>query len=236
MPDTLALIDVSRPALWAVIIGWVMSVTLHEFGHNVVGYWGGDHTIRDEGRLTLNPLQYVDPFMTIVLPVIFLMLGGIPLPGGATHVDHTRLRSRFWDSAVSAAGPLINFILFGICALALLPAVGFVDVRRDPNPIDWSPAQKFVAAMCFLQLLAVFLNLVPIPGLDGYGIIEPYLPRDFSARLSAPHVRSMFLFGYFIVLWQAPGFMGMMAQAMRSIMGPYLYAVSHAGFQAAFSG
>src|SRR4051812_36049716 len=155
----LAVTDFNEPALWAVLIGWIMSVTLHEFAHGLVGYWGGDYTIRERGGLTLNPLQYVDPLMSIILPTIFLLMGGIPLPGGATFVRRDLLRSRFWDSAVSAAGPLMNLILFGLLTIPLLPSVGWIDPNIDPS--QWTTAQKFVAATCFLQLLTVFLNLIP---------------------------------------------------------------------------
>src|SRR3954451_7457903 len=94
----LAAVDFATPLLCAVFIGWVMSVTLHEFAHGVVAYWGGDYTIRERGGLTLNPIQYVDPLMSIVLPVVFLLMGGIPLPGGATYVRRDLLRSRGWDA------------------------------------------------------------------------------------------------------------------------------------------
>ena len=76
MTAPLAATDFSEPALWAVIIGWVMSVTLHEFAHGIVGYWGGDYTVRERGGLTLNPLQYVDPVMSLLLPMVFLLIGG----------------------------------------------------------------------------------------------------------------------------------------------------------------
>ena len=61
--------DFSNPLLWAVFIGWIISVVLHEFAHGIVAYWGGDYTIRERGGLTLNPLQYVDPvFSLVILP------------------------------------------------------------------------------------------------------------------------------------------------------------------------
>src|SRR5256886_5822009 len=80
----LAVADYRSPLFWAVFIGWIMSVVLHEFAHGVVAYWGGDYTIRERGGLTLNPLQYVDPVMSLLLPIVVFLLGGIPLPGGAT--------------------------------------------------------------------------------------------------------------------------------------------------------
>ena len=234
MSGLLARADFSDPAFLAVLIGWVMAVTLHEFGHNLAGYWGGDHTIRDEGRLTLNPLQYVDPFMTIILPVIFLMLGGVPLPGGATRVDPTRLRNRHWESGVYAAGPLVNLILFGILAAVITSGVGPFDWSAKPH--DWTTTQKFIAAMCFLQLLSVILNLIPVPGLDGFGMIAPYLPDDLRERLSAPHLRSLFLIGYFVLLASTPVMGHIATQVMPSIMGYDLWSVGVMGVNQALHG
>jgi Zn-dependent protease len=228
----LARADFSDPAFLAILIGWVMAVTLHEFGHNLAGYFGGDTTIRDEGRLTLNPLQYVDPFMTIILPVLFLLIGGIPLPGGATRVDPTRLRTRQWESAVYAAGPFMNLAIFAILAALMTPAVGLFNWNLDAN--DWTTAQKFVSAMAFLQLLSVFLNLIPIPGLDGFGIINPYLPRDLQERLAAPHLRSLFLFGFFMLMVGTP-VMGRLIALMHPVMGERLFVLSLQGFREVFS-
>jgi Zn-dependent protease len=227
MAGILGATDFGEPALWAVIIGWVMSVTLHEFAHGLVAYWGGDYTIRERGGLTLNPLQYVDPMMSLVLPVVFLLMGGIPLPGGATFVRRDLLRNRFWDSAVSAAGPAMNLLLFALLAIPLLPSVGWINPAV--SPWDWSTAQKFVAAMCFLQLLSVFLNLVPVPPLDGFGIIAPYLDTNLRLRLSTPPTSSILFFGYFMLLWQAPGFMELMRSGMHAVMGDELFERARAG-------
>jgi len=227
----LAAIDFSQPALWAVIIGWVMSVTLHEFAHGVVGYWGGDYTIRERGGLTLNPLQYVDPLMSIILPIVFLLMGGLPLPGGATFVRRDLLKSRAWDSAVSAAGPLMNLILFALLAIPLLPGVGW---NLPNNTDDWTTVQKFVAAMCFLQLLSVILNLIPVPPLDGFGIIAPYLSTELRLKLSTPPVSSYLFFGYFLLLWIAPGFMKAIYSGMLQIMGQELFSRGYRGMAGTF--
>ena len=232
MPSLLGISDFNEPALWAVIIGWVMSVTLHEFAHGLVASWGGDYTIRERGGLTLNPLQYVDPMMSIVLPIIFLFMGGIPLPGGATYVRRDLLRSRFWDSAVSAAGPLMNLILFSILAYFLSPSFGWLDISKPAA--DWTTSQKFVGAMCVLQLLSVILNLIPVPPLDGFGIIAPYLPADMRVKLSTPPVSSILFFAYFMLLWQAPGFMHEIVRLMQWIMGPELFPRAGLGYNAVF--
>ena len=232
MTPFLARIDFNDPTIWAILIGWVMSVTLHEFAHGVVAYWGGDYTIRERGGLTLNPIQYVDPLMSIVLPIVFLLMGGIPLPGGATYVRRDLLRSRGWDAAVSAAGPLMNLLLFGLLAIPLLPQFGWINTAQPS--IQWETPQKFVAAMCYLQLLSVILNLVPIPPLDGFGIIGPFMNQETRLRLTLPPTGTMLFFGYFLVL-QTPGFGHMIHTIMESIMGRQLAGVSRAGFYAVFA-
>jgi Zn-dependent protease len=228
----LARVNFDDPTIWAILIGWVMSVTLHEFAHGLAAHWGGDYTIRERGGLTLNPLQYVDPFMSIVLPVIFLLMGGIPLPGGATYIRRDLLKSRGWEAAVSAAGPVMNLILFALLAIPLMPWAGWI----DPNmpAIQWTTAQKFVACMCFLQLLSVFLNLIPVPPLDGFGIIAPYLDEDLRLKLSTPPTSTLLFLGYFLLLWQAPGFLRMITTVMAALMGDHLYTVSRDGFYAIF--
>jgi Zn-dependent protease len=232
MTPFLARIDFNDPTIWAILIGWVMSVTLHEFAHGVVAYWGGDYTIRERGGLGLNPLQYVDPLMSIILPIVFLLMGGIPLPGGATYVRRDLLKSRGWDAAVSAAGPLMNLILFGLLAIPLMPHFGWIDTGALPT--QWETPQRFVAAMCYLQLLAVILNLVPIPPLDGFGIIGPFINQETRLRLMTPPTSTILFFGYFLVL-QTPGFGRITHAIMDSVMGEQLAARAYAGFIAVFA-
>src|SRR3954471_2271016 len=73
----LATIAWETPLFWAVFIGWILSVVLMAFAAGIVAYWGGDYTIRERGGLTLNPFQYVDPVGSILLPAIFLAIGGV---------------------------------------------------------------------------------------------------------------------------------------------------------------
>lgn len=150
-----------------VLFFWVFSVCVHEFAHAAVAYRGGDHTVREKGYLSLNPMNYLHPVYSVVLPVVFLLMGGLGLPGAAVYIERHRLRSRHWESAVSLAGPAANLILLGVIALAFqLPGVA-------GHPI--APALAFLG---LLQASSVLLNLLPIPGLDGYGALSPYLPRE----------------------------------------------------------
>jgi Zn-dependent protease len=78
---------------YIVTVGWIFSVCLHEFGHAWVAYKGGDVTVRDKGYLTFNPLKYTDPVFSFILPILFMALGGIGLPGGAVYINRHLLRS-----------------------------------------------------------------------------------------------------------------------------------------------
>ncbi len=186
-----------------VIGGWVVSVVLHEFAHAIVAYWGGDHTVKDKGYLTLNPLRYTHPMLSIALPLLFLALGGIGLPGGAVYIETHRLRSKWWRSAVSAAGPAANTLLAILLALPF--ALGWVDVYpllADYTFNRMTTADFFWASMAFLALLqvtAVLFNLLPIPPLDGYGIIEPLL--DERTRVQFARVGMMGIWILFMAFW-----------------------------------
>lgn len=198
LPILASKVNFQHPMVWGVIIGWIMTVVLHEFAHGIVAWWGGDYTIKERGGLTLNPFQYIDPVFSIILPIIFLAMGGIPLPGGVTYVRRDLLRNRYWCSAVSLAGPMMNFLIFLLCVIAIHPKVGWVDYAVEV--VDWSTAQQFCATMAFLQIYAVLLNLFPIPPLDGFGAISPFLPHDLRNTLSSPQVANVLFIGYFLAL------------------------------------
>src|SRR5262245_57534097 len=89
----LAVLMVARPdfSRWAVfpfvLAGWVVSLCLHEFGHALAAFVCGDRSVRDKGYLTLDPLHYTDLQFSIILPLVFLAMGGIRLPGGAVYVN-----------------------------------------------------------------------------------------------------------------------------------------------------
>jgi Zn-dependent protease len=186
------------PLFWALFIAWIMSVVVHEFAHGIVAHWGGDYTIKERGGLTLNPLQYIDPFTSILLPGLFLLMGGVPLPGGVTYVRRDLLRNRAWDAAVSAAGPLSNLVLFFACAIPLHPAVGWVDPAAGLE--GWSNAQKLLGALCVLQFMAVVINLIPVPPLDGFQIVAAFMDPATREKLMTPPVSTFAFVGLFLVL------------------------------------
>jgi len=177
-----------------VTAGWITSVCIHEFGHALVAYLGGDRSVRASGYLTLDPLRYTNLLMSIVFPIVFLLLGGIGLPGGAVYIDHSAIRSRIWDSFVSLAGPL------GTALCALLVAAPFL----VPGSASWVTQSNvtFFAALAylgFIEVIALILNLLPIPGLDGFGILRPWLP--YSWQSLAIRFSQLSIIAVFIVLW-----------------------------------
>ncbi|MGH3655515.1 MAG: site-2 protease family protein, partial [Micromonosporaceae bacterium] len=101
--------EIGPPGLAAfgfVLGGWLVSLCLHEYAHAATAYHSGDHSVVEKGYLTLNPLKYSHVLLSIVLPLVFVLLGGIGLPGGAVYINPHALRNRVRESLVSAAGPL----------------------------------------------------------------------------------------------------------------------------------
>lgn len=158
-----------------VLAAWILSLSLHEFGHAYTAFRSGDRSVAAKGYLTLNPLKYSDVTLSFLIPVVFIVLGGIGLPGGAVWIDRHVIQGRLRHSLISAAGPLSNALF------AIMLAVIFKNFADADHALFWSG----LAFLAFLQVTATILNLLPIPGLDGFGIIEPYLPRRWADQANA---------------------------------------------------
>jgi Zn-dependent protease len=174
-----------------VLGGWAVSLCLHEFAHALVAHRSGDLSVRTRGYLTLDIRRYTNVALTLVLPVLFLLLGGIPLPGGAVLINHGAIRSRAARSLVSFAGPAVNLVL----GLVLVLVVAGV-----PMPIGLAAA---LSCLALIQVLAFVLNILPVPGLDGFGVLEPYLSP--GARLLAAKVAPWAPLVLLVVLLGLPG-------------------------------
>ena len=167
-----------------VIAGWIVSLCLHEFAHAFTAWRFGDHGVAMRGYLTLNPFKYTHPLLSLVLPIVFIALGGIGVPGGAVYV-RTSFMTKWQKTIVSLAGPLTN-VLFAVILLAVTAAFS------DPAHLVFWAGMAFSG---FLQVTAAVLNLLPVPGLDGYGALEPHLSPD-TQRALAPAKQ----WGFFILL------------------------------------
>jgi Zn-dependent protease len=190
-----------------VTIGWVVSLALHEFGHAVTAYFGGDYSVAERGYLTLNPLKYTHPVLSIVMPVIFLMLGGIGLPGGAVYINMGAIRSRWTQSVISASGPAANALFAVVLAL---PFLLIADITFFIEHFYFWAA---IALLIFLQITAIAFNLIPMPGLDGFGILAPWLPQSVH-RMLAP----LYSFGYLLLI-----FMFWYVDAFRDVFWSFVW-------------
>lgn len=174
-----------------VFFGWIFSLCLHEFSHALVAYYGGDTTVREKGYLTFNPLKYTHPVFSIVLPLLFLFMGGIGLPGGAVYIERWRIRNRYWLSAMSLAGPLSNLLFAIILGLIL-----------RFSPVNDSGIWPGVSFLLVLQISAVLFNLIPLPPFDGYNAIEPFLHP--AIRMQVDRFRDMAIWIVLLAFWFIP--------------------------------
>lgn len=172
--------------------GWITALCIHEFGHAIVAYFGGDTAVRDHGYLTLNPLKYTHPFYSLVIPLIFMLSGGIGLPGAAVYINRFALRSAWWDRFTSAGGPLGTLLFIGLTTWPFV--FDWQSWVTAENIFFWSA----LAFMGFLQVTALIFNLIPLPPLDGWGIISPSFPWELRVRIS--QYGSFFLLLLFILL------------------------------------
>jgi Zn-dependent protease len=179
-----------------VIAGWLVSLCLHEFGHAVTAWRFGDHDVALRGYLTLDPRRYSHPALSLLLPMVVVALGGIGLPGAAVYV-RTGFMTPTRRTLVSLAGPAANLVL-AVLLLAL-------------TRLLWNPEHAVlwagVAFLGFLQLTAVLLNLLPVPGLDGYDALEPHLSPE-TQRALAPAKQWGFFVLLFVLLAASPWFFG----------------------------
>jgi Zn-dependent protease len=179
-----------RPLAYAgvfifVIAGWLVSLCLHEFGHAFTAWRFGDHDVAVRGYLTLDPRRYSHPLLSLALPMLIIALGGIGLPGAAVYL-HTGFMTTGRRTLVGLAGPAANVVL----AVLLLV---LTRLYYDPDhAVLWAG----VAFLGFLQITGAMLNLLPIPGLDGYEALEPHLSPE-TQRAVAPAKQ----FGFFILLF-----------------------------------
>ncbi len=168
MGTTIALI-----AAWALPV--LFAVTFHEAAHGYVASFLGDDTARQSGRLTLNPIAHIDPFGTVILPLLLLVFVGFafgyakPVPVNAARLRHPR-RDMIW---VALAGPGAN-ILLALAGALLLPVAASVGAPFGP----W--ATQMLHVMVFFNCLIAIFNMLPIPPLDGGRVVAGLLPLSLA--------------------------------------------------------
>ena len=165
---------------------------VHEVAHGYAAYWLGDSTAKYQGRLTLNPIKHIDPFGSVILPLLLAISGTSFIIGWAKPVPYNpyNLRNQRWGEAIVAfAGPLSNIIIalfFGLALRFALASEFIVNVSLV----------EITSLIILINLLLAIFNLVPIPPLDGSKILFSFLPAGGGA------VRGFLeRYGFFIVLF-----------------------------------
>ncbi|MBC7565080.1 site-2 protease family protein [Candidatus Saccharibacteria bacterium] len=162
-----------------IVLGVILlSMTVHEAMHGFVAFWLGDDTAKREGRLTLNPIKHLDPFLSFILPIGLLIVGA-PVFGGAKPVPFNpdRVRGGEWGSAlVAIAGPLTNlllaFIAFGIWVVVGTPPTAGI-------------AGEILVRAYMVNLGFFIFNSIPIPPLDGSRVIYALAPEFVRTGMRA---------------------------------------------------
>lgn len=195
---------------------FVPAVILHEVSHGVVALWCGDDTAKRAGRLTLNPLRHVDPFGSIVLPIVMTLTAGFPFGyAKPVPVNLSRLRRPRDDAVlVGLAGPATNIVLAAASGVVLhflhsgVEVIGGAAYLTHPLSVG----DNFAIDFGVVNILLAVFNLIPIPPLDGSALLERLLPAQLLPQYY--RLRFAFMIVVLIVVLYARG-------PMNSVLGHF---------------
>ena len=204
---------------WPIkVVIFLFAIIFHEFFHGRIAYALGDDTAKLSGRVTLNPIPHIDPFGTIILPIMSFLMGGFII-GWAKPVPYNpyNLKNPRSDSAkIGAAGPIGNFLLAGICSFLLWI---ILSLNIFPYNARTFAAHILVFSIFANILLAVF-NLLPVPPLDGSKILAALLPERGVELLERIQP---FSFMIIIVLFMLNFFSLVLLPLVYSLMRVFLF-------------
>jgi Zn-dependent protease len=175
----------------------LFSMVAHEYAHGYAALKQGDRTAHDLGRLTFNPVKHIDPFLTVILPLLtwlspggFLFGGAKPVPVDPRNYKHYRRG----DIIVSLAGVTTNLLLAIVCALLIVP-LGVLGRAMPALLPSLAILQEMMRAGVMFNLVLTFFNLLPIPPLDGSHVAKHLMPPALGYRYA-----QLGRFGFLIVL------------------------------------
>jgi len=202
----------------------LFSIVAHEYAHGEAAYRQGDTTAYMLGRLTLNPLKHIDPFLTILLPVVLIAMGAPPF-GGAKPVPVNPRNYRNYvtgDIIVSLAGIFTNLVLFVLCGIAFV-VVGLVGQVAGGLTGVVALLQRMLYIGMFVNTGLAFFNLIPIPPLDGSHVLKHMLPPAAGMQF-----RQLYILGILPILLVVrflPGVVDAFMWPARSLMHVALIVV-----------
>ena len=182
-----------------LLIVLIASMSVHEMMHAFVADWLGDDTARLQGRLTLNPLPHIDPFLTVALPLLLLISGSPILFGAAKPVQVNFSRLRYGDyggAIVGMVGPITNFLI--ACVAAIL--------FRSVNPDIGTTVYTIFSLTIFLNVGLFVFNSIPWPPLDGSRLLYAFAPRGLQELMERiEHMGLMSLVIFIVLFYQFGG-------------------------------
>ncbi len=170
------------------VLCFIPAMVFHEVAHGFAAYKLGDPTAKMQGRLTVNPLKHIDPFGTVIMPVM-LMVAGLPVFGYAKPVPYNPFYfkdKRKGDLIVGLAGPAANLAMVLVCAaiyhlvmfaLSLMPSETSAALLN--NIVGYNIIALLLPLFVYINLIFMFFNLIPIPPLDGSSVLAVLLPPQY---------------------------------------------------------
>lgn len=171
-----------------IIVSVLISITLHEAMHAYTSHWLGDDTAYLQGRLSLNPIKHIDPFLTIAMPVMLFLIGA-PILGAAKPVPFNPARLRYDEigaAMVAFAGPLTNLILAGVASVFLRL------FASAASPLVVQSMELFV----LVNIGFFVFNMIPFPPLDGSRVLYAVAPDGLRRVMSV--IESYGLLGFIL--------------------------------------
>ncbi|MBQ6130327.1 site-2 protease family protein [Candidatus Saccharibacteria bacterium] len=203
-----------------IVVGIIIiSMVLHELAHGWVAYKLGDDTAKEDGRLTLNPLKHLDPFMSVILPVLLYLSGGVVFGGAKpVPVNFSRVKGGVWGMAlVALAGPMTNFLLaFG----------GFL-VGYYMGVLDGAAGaigQLIGVEFIIVNLGFMVFNLLPLPPLDGSRVIYAVMPDGVRSMMDSLEKVGL-VFVYILIVLGGRVFTVLMSGAITGILNGFYWIV-----------
>ncbi len=195
----------------------VFSMMLHELAHGGVAYLLGDETAKEDGRLTLNPLKHLDPFMSLILPLLSYLMGGVVFGGAKpVPVNPYKLKGREWGmAAVAVAGPLTNFVL---------AFLSFLILELSSVTVASGIIYTVLLEMIFVNLGFGVFNLIPIPPLDGSRVLYVLMPDGVRELMNKMEKFGIYII-YILILVGGGVFSSVMSGAINGILEGFYWII-----------